>query len=241
MITFNQPLWWKALTIIESEPHDSDLRKIVFRLRGFHTLMSFLGCIGHIMAGSGLQSVLEQVYASNTVTHILTGKAYERAVRGHLVASALNTVLAATCFGIPLPSSASTSEQPAGNQDKDASGGGEQNELDDNVLEDDEGSLIGQPQQMHRSSSSSKRKAIDQDLKEITKLYDDLMSLNKPVEDVMASDSLCRMSTRVQTHKESLNTFPTARLWVQYLDMIDIVCRFLRSERIGNWKLHMRR
>ena len=45
--------------------------------------MSFLGCIEHIMAGTGLQSVLVQIYASNTVTHMLTGEAYSRAVLGH--------------------------------------------------------------------------------------------------------------------------------------------------------------
>ena len=36
-------------------------------------IMSFLGCIGHVMSGSGLQDVLEQLYASNTVAHILSG------------------------------------------------------------------------------------------------------------------------------------------------------------------------
>ena len=36
--TFDQPLWWKALMIIMSEPLDSDLRKIILRLGGFHFL-----------------------------------------------------------------------------------------------------------------------------------------------------------------------------------------------------------
>ena len=54
--------------------------------------MSFLGCIGHIMAGSGLQEVLELVFAKNAVGHMLTGKAVARAARGHfLVDAALNT------------------------------------------------------------------------------------------------------------------------------------------------------
>ena len=49
--------------IIMSEPLDSDLRKIVLRLGGFHTDMSFLGCIGSLMAGSGLKEILEMIYA----------------------------------------------------------------------------------------------------------------------------------------------------------------------------------
>ena len=48
--------------IIRSEPLDSDLRRIVLRLGGFHTEMSFLGCIGHLMASSGLQELLELIY-----------------------------------------------------------------------------------------------------------------------------------------------------------------------------------
>ena len=61
MITFDQPLWWKALNIILSVPDESPLKSIILRLGGFHTLMSFLGSIGHIMEGSGLQHILEQV------------------------------------------------------------------------------------------------------------------------------------------------------------------------------------
>ena len=49
--------------IIMTEPLDSDLRKIVFRLGGFHTEMSFLGCIGSLMAGSRLKEILEMIYA----------------------------------------------------------------------------------------------------------------------------------------------------------------------------------
>ena len=58
---------------------------LLLRLGGFHTLMSFLASIGHIMTGSGLQRLLELVYAENTVKHIMSGKAYDRAFRGHLL------------------------------------------------------------------------------------------------------------------------------------------------------------
>ena len=48
------------------------------------------------MAGTGLQELLETIFASNTVTHILSGKAVARAVRDHLLLdTALNTVLMA--------------------------------------------------------------------------------------------------------------------------------------------------
>ena len=52
-------------------------------LGGFHQLMSFLGSIGSLMEGSGLRRALETVYVPLTVGHMMTGKAYTRAVRGH--------------------------------------------------------------------------------------------------------------------------------------------------------------
>ena len=65
-LTFDRPLYWKVLTIIPSQPNGTELNQIVLRLGGFHMQTSFLGSIGHLMAGSGLQELLEVVYAGNT-------------------------------------------------------------------------------------------------------------------------------------------------------------------------------
>ena len=51
------------------EPQQSHLKSIVLRLGDLHIQMSFLGCIGYLMAGSGLQDVLELVYAKDAVGH----------------------------------------------------------------------------------------------------------------------------------------------------------------------------
>ena len=75
IITFDQPFWWKGLMIIVTEPIGSELRNVVLHLGGFHTEMCFLCCIGHLMAASGLQELLELIYVSNAVVHMLTGKA----------------------------------------------------------------------------------------------------------------------------------------------------------------------
>jgi len=88
-ITFDQPLWIKAVNIALSERMN-----VVCRLGGFHTVMSYLGALGTIMAGSGLTEALQTCYGSATITHMMTGKAESRAVRGHmLVDSALNIFL----------------------------------------------------------------------------------------------------------------------------------------------------
>ena len=75
IITFDQPLWLKYHEVIGSQPEGNEFYNVILQLGGFPTLVRFPGCIGHIMAVSGLQYLLEQVYAANTVKHMLTGKA----------------------------------------------------------------------------------------------------------------------------------------------------------------------
>ena len=53
---------------------------------------------------SGIDELLECVYASNTVGHMLSGKAVQRAFRGHLlVENALSVILTADAFNLRLP------------------------------------------------------------------------------------------------------------------------------------------
>ena len=78
-------LWWKATEVVDNEPPDCVPRSIVLLVRGFHTEMSLLGCMGRLAAGSGLQQLLEVVFAQDSVTHMLIGKAIARAVRGFFI------------------------------------------------------------------------------------------------------------------------------------------------------------
>ena len=72
------------------------MKSVVLRLGGLHTEMTFPGCIRHGMAGSGIKDLFDLVYAKNAVSHMLSGKAIARAVRGHfLVDAALNVLLCA--------------------------------------------------------------------------------------------------------------------------------------------------
>ena len=104
VLTFDQPLYWKALTIVRSQPNDTELNRIVLHLGDFHVQMSFLARMGHLMACSGLQKLLEVVYAGNTVTHMMTGKAVSRPICGHLlVDAALSSTLLADVYNVPVP------------------------------------------------------------------------------------------------------------------------------------------
>jgi hypothetical protein len=79
-ITFDQPLYIKAVDICNAAKLD-----VVVRLGGFHTLMSFLGSVGYVMRGSGLEDLLGLLYGAVTVDSVLSGKSYARAVRGHIL------------------------------------------------------------------------------------------------------------------------------------------------------------
>lgn len=93
-LTFDQPLYFKAMEIITAKSMN-----IVCRLGGFHTLMSFLGSIGDLMEGTGLEEALQKVYGKNAVEHMMTGKATARSLRGHmLVDAALHMMLMSEFF-----------------------------------------------------------------------------------------------------------------------------------------------
>lgn len=85
VVTFDQPLFWKASNIISDSPPGSHLRNIVLLLGNFHTFMNLLITIGTLMNGTGLKEILEVVYGENAVCHMLSGKSVQRAFRGHLL------------------------------------------------------------------------------------------------------------------------------------------------------------
>ena len=88
-ITFDQPLWLKAVKITKSKSINA-----VCRLRGFHLLMSFLGSIGKVMECSAISELFQVVYSSATAVHMMSGKAYARALPAHfLVQSALELII----------------------------------------------------------------------------------------------------------------------------------------------------
>lgn len=195
ILTFDQPLWWKAKLIIDSEPQDSPLHSIVFRLGGFHTEMSFLGCIGNLMSGSGLDQIIETIYATNTVSHILTGKAVTRAVRAHfMVYDVLFFMLASRALDIPL--------------DEDTC-------CDSFSAQDSE------------------------DWQVALTIFDQLLQGTISPDQLATFTELTTLRNMLIHTKHELYSNPTAQLWLQYMDMVEILRRFLRAERTGNWLQHM--
>ena len=65
--------------------------------------MSVIGCIGHVMASSGLHELLELIYAPNAMAHMLSGKAISRIVRAHFIVDvALDALMLTDVLNTPL-------------------------------------------------------------------------------------------------------------------------------------------
>ena len=58
VVTLDQPLRWKAMRIVAAKGPASFLSTIVLKLGGFLVMMSYIGCIGQIMASCWLKDVL---------------------------------------------------------------------------------------------------------------------------------------------------------------------------------------
>lgn len=177
IVTFDQPLYYKAQDILNSG--DGDLKNVIVRLGGFHLLMSFMGCIGVIMAGSGLRHLLSTIYAENSLDKLLCGHAYARAVRAHtLVHMALSTFIF------------------------------EEIEFTD-----------GEKPVMEELLLVPNRSAV----------------LNFHENEIN--------NTVISKFDEALHTIasrgPTAKLWVQYFQMVTLMKQFIEAERMGNWTLHL--
>ncbi|GBM54180.1 hypothetical protein AVEN_64526-1 [Araneus ventricosus] len=57
IVTFDQPLFIKAMDIVSQADEIDELSKVIVRLGGFHLLMSYMGAVGKIMGGSGLEEM----------------------------------------------------------------------------------------------------------------------------------------------------------------------------------------
>ena len=145
---------------------------------------------------------------------MLTGKAIPRAVRGHmLVDAALNTILVAKAYHIPLQ----TKETDEPKRDT-ASTDPENDDVE-----------IGQ----------QKQGTVDVtfDITESKDLYDRAMLSILSVEEVCSAGVLVIIKGKLGDLKQTMTT-RTAMLWLQYMDMVSIFQRFIKAERIANWKPH---
>ena len=77
------------------------------------------------------------------------------------------------------------------------------------------------------------------DTEKLANLYDDLVSNQITADDVCSQPILSDLADSTQS-KKILETSRTAKLWLQYMHLNDLLKKFIRAERTGNWQLHLK-
>lgn len=86
-VTCDHPLYMKGRDLAEGlKDHFKDkyMKHPQMVLGLFHLLMSYAGAIGYVMGGSGIEELFAT--APSTVKHMLTGHAFARSMRAHMLA-----------------------------------------------------------------------------------------------------------------------------------------------------------
>ena len=77
------------------------------------------------------------------------------------------------------------------------------------------------------------------DLQEDFILCEKLMNNSHSVHQVCQTEVIQKLKESLKSNVCSLQSSRTASLWLQYLDIIDILRNFIRAQHIGNWELHL--
>ena len=218
-VTFDQPLW-----LLASEVIDAQNLRIVNRLGGFHLLMSFLGSIGTLMDGSGLSELLATCYGPNAVIHMLSGKAVSRAIRGHfLVEAALMTKL----LTMLLPNRYVLLREESFDRSE--------------ILHDNTELETDEEEEIASSSIEKGKQCLNEDeFEELLDLFRKLKENEIEIDDLIQSSTLLKLNTLLQILKQELaEKSRTAKLWIAYMDYVEVVKLFTRAERTGDWNTHL--
>jgi hypothetical protein len=204
-ITFDQPLYIKAVEVAMKARLN-----VVIRLGGFHTIMNFLGSLGHLMRGSGLEEVFSEIFGPNTVEHIFTGKAYSRAVRAHFIAHAALTDMLLDFLSDPVCDDGSHQYVVT----------------DDDVVSEFAGSLspyvVSALVELYKQTVAGVLCDNDEDT------------------GLMLDTSLVKVDMLMQDFMRALSTCSRmSRFWISYMTYVDLLKLFILAERTANWSLHL--
>ena len=85
VVVFDQALYAKAQQI--RWKNDLYQKRLVVRMGEFHTCMAFMGAIGKMFKLSGLEDILieSEVVAQGSMSGVLSGHNYNRAIRAHKI------------------------------------------------------------------------------------------------------------------------------------------------------------
>ena len=162
------------------------------------------------MAGSGYEDLLGEIFAKNIIQHIMSGKSYDRALRASILTfAAINHLTAAAAFNVTPPL-----KSKKGNPD--------------HLSES-------------RSQMTANRSATDEDLELLTQassLFEYLSTGRISPLQQSNTTVIHKLYDKISTYEKSL-TSRTAKLWLQFKELILIILTFLKAERLGDFQLQL--
>ena len=159
------------------------------------------------MKGSGLQEVLELIYTNNTVSHILSGKAEQRAICGHfLVSTALDALLLGKEYEIPLEAETRTDQLEC--QSVEENNANESTEAMESRYED-----------INMADNNVNQ---NEEIETLRSTLESMISGECFDNALSRSDIINCVEEKINSLKSSVSQSRTGELWIQYMKMIDI-------------------
>ena len=79
----------------------------------------------------------------------------------------------------------------------------------------------------------------DSHLSSCPQLFDKAVKKEVSAVVVVSCQELDWIEAKFSDTKSKLLASRTSRLWLQYMEMLDMLRRFIKGERTGNWNLHL--
>ena len=155
--------------------------------------------------------------------------------------SALNAMVAAGTFNMSLPVATKTCGLADPESDERHT---EDNPISASSLSVSEvtniSSRSGSGEMDVDSGEDSASATLDKDLAGAVELYDKVVSGELSVQDVCSSRCLDKIQEKLEAQKIQMAAKRTSKLWLQYMEMVDILRLFIKAERTGEWMLHLK-
>ena len=79
----------------------------------------------------------------------------------------------------------------------------------------------------------------DFDIHELASLFLKVLKEDESLRSFCIHPLTLKALTEINDQKTFLASFKTTALWIQYLDMVNLLHTFIKVERTGNWNLHL--
>ncbi|VDI62613.1 Hypothetical predicted protein [Mytilus galloprovincialis] len=147
-----------------------------------------------------LTELLETVYASTAVGHMLSGKAISRAVRGHfLTQTALTLLITSEIYDFPQYTPGTDTDDPS-----------------QSYLDDKENFPKADTTCVDNEKPSESNQILPSEIEQLITVFEGIIQSNISIESLNDNPTINIISERIRLFRKSLKNCRTASLWFQY-------------------------